>query len=332
MKKVINSTEAVVRELCGGMVKAYPDLISLDEDHSIISRKELNVNKVSLISGGGSGHEPAHAGFVGKGMLDAAVCGDVFASPSIMQVYHAILQTASDKGTLLIIKNYTGDMLNFEGAAAMAIEDDGVRIESVCVNDDVAITDIAERRGVAGTLFVHKIAGALAEEGASLQEVKAVAEKVIKSIRTMGFALTSCTVPARGNPTFDLGEGEIEIGVGIHGEAGIFRREMATASVIAQEIVDRIVTDLPYNADDEVALLVNGLGGTPIQELFILNNEVEKILRRRDVRVYKTMVGNYMTSIDMAGASVTLLKLDGELKRLLDAPADTIAWKTCPKG
>ena len=332
MKKVINSPKAVVKELCSGMVKAYPNLISLDEDHSIISRKELNVNKVSLISGGGSGHEPAHAGFVGKGMLDAAVCGDVFASPSIMQVYQAILQTASDKGTLLIIKNYTGDMLNFEGAAAMAIEDDGMSVEKVCVNDDVAITDATKRRGVAGTLFVHKIAGALAEEGATLQEVKAVAEKVIRNVRTMGFALTSCTVPAKGEPTFDLGEDEIEIGVGIHGEAGVFRRKMASASVIAQEIVDRIVMDLPYNADDEVALLVNGLGGTPMQELFILNNEVRKILEHRDIIVYRTMVGNYMTSIDMAGASVTLLKLDAELKRLLDAPSDAIAWKTCPKS
>jgi dihydroxyacetone kinase len=332
VKKVINSTEAVVKELCSGMVKAYPNLISLDEDHGIISRKELNVNKVNLISGGGSGHEPAHAGFVGKGMLDAAVCGDVFASPSTMQVYHAILQTASDKGTLLIIKNYTGDILNFEGAAAMAIEDNDIKVEKVCVNDDVAIADITKRRGVAGTLFVHKIAGALAEEGATLQEVKAVAEKVIRNVRTMGFALTSCTVPAKGKPTFDLGEGEIEIGVGIHGEAGIFRREMATAGVIAQEIVDRIVTDLPYNADDEVALLINGLGGTPIQELFILNDEVRRILGQRGIIVYRTMVGNYMTSIDMAGASVTLLKLDSELKRLLDAPADTIAWKTCPKA
>jgi dihydroxyacetone kinase len=332
VKKVINSAEAVVKELCSGMVKAYPNLISLDEDYSIISRKELNVNKVNLISGGGSGHEPAHAGFVGKGMLDAAVCGDVFASPSTMQVYHAILQTASDKGTLLIIKNYTGDILNFEGAAAMAIEDDAISVEKVCVNDDVAIDDVTKRRGVAGTLFVHKIAGALAEEGATLQEVKAVAENVIKNVRTMGFALTSCTVPAQGKPTFVLGEDEIEIGVGIHGEAGVLRTQMTSAGEIAKDIVDRIVTDLPYKANDEVALLVNGLGGTPMQELFVLSGEVQDILEQMGILIYKTMVGNYMTSIDMAGASVTLLKLDSELKRLLDAPADTIAWKTCPKA
>jgi len=332
VKKVINSTEAVVKELCSGMVKAYPNLLSLDKDHSIISRKELNVNKVSLISGGGSGHEPAHAGFVGKGMLDAAVCGDVFASPSIMQVYHAILQTASDKGTLLIIKNYTGDMLNFQGAATMVREDDDIKLDSVCVNDDVAISNVRNRRGVAGTLFVHKIAGALAEEGATLQEVKAIAEKVIRNVRTMGFALTSCTVPAQGKPTFVLGKDEIEIGVGIHGEAGVLRTQMTSAGEIAKDIVGRIVTDLPYKTNDEVALLVNGLGGTPMQELFVLSGEVQDILEQMGILVHKTIVGNYMTSIDMAGASVTLLKLDAELKRLLDAPADTIAWRTCPEA
>jgi dihydroxyacetone kinase DhaK subunit len=329
LKKIINSTQMVVRELCEGMVKAYPEAISWDEQYNIISRRERSTNKVNLISGGGSGHEPAHAGFVGKGMLDAAVCGDVFASPSIMQVYNAILHTASEKGALLVIKNYAGDMMNFEGAADMAIDDDGITVEKVCVNDDVSIDNVPERRGVAGTLFVHKIAGALAEEGASLQEVKAVAEKVIKNVRTMGFALKACTVPAKGEPTFELGENEIEMGVGIHGEAGVFRGELGTANEIALKIVDRIIADLPFTTDDEAALLINGLGGTPMQELFILNNEVRKILDQKGITVYRTMVGNYMTSIDMAGASVTLLKLDIEIKRLLDAPADTISWKTC---
>ena len=332
MKKIINSPESLVGEFCKGMAEAYPNLVSSDCNHNIIYRKDRDLNKVNLISGGGSGHEPAHAGFVGKGMLDAAVCGDVFASPSIIQVYNAILGTRSTKGTLLIVKNYTGDVLNFQAAAAMAREDDNINVESVCVNDDVAIDNIENRRGVAGTIFVHKIAGALAEEGATLQEVKAVAEKVISNVRTMGFALTSCTVPAQGRPTFDLGEDEIELGVGIHGEAGIMRRKLVGAREIAEDILNRIVPDLPYNGGDEVVLLINGLGGTPLQELFVLSHEVRNILKQMGITVYKTMVGNYMTSIDMAGASITLLKLDSELKRLFDAPAETIAWKTCPEA
>jgi dihydroxyacetone kinase DhaK subunit len=329
LKKIINSTQTVVKELCEGMVKAYPEIISWDAQNNIISRRERSTHKVNLISGGGSGHEPSHAGFVGRGMLDAAVCGDVFASPSIMQVYNAILQNASEKGVLLIVKNYAGDMMNFGGAADMAIEDDGKIVEKVCVNDDVSIVNPPDRRGVAGTLFVHKIAGALSEEGASLQKVKAGAEKVINNVRTMGFALKACTVPAKGEPTFLLGENEIEMGVGIHGEAGVVREELGTANEIAQKIVDRVIADLPFAADDEVTLLVNGLGGTPIQELFILNKEVRQILDKKSIKVYRTMVGNYMTSIEMAGASITLLRLDSELKRLLDAPADTIAWKRC---
>lgn len=329
MKKIINSTKMVVKELCEGMVKAYPEALSWDEQNNIISRRERSAHKVILISGGGSGHEPSHAGFVGKGMLDAAVCGDVFASPSIMQVYNAILYNTSEKGVLLIVKNYAGDMMNFGGAAEMAIEDNDITVEKVCVNDEVSIDNLSERRGVAGTLFVHKIAGALAEEGARLQEVQAVAEKVIGNVRTMGCALKPCTVPAKGEPTFQLGENEIEMGIGIHGEAGVVREELGTANEIAKKIVDKVAEDLPFAADDEVALMVNGLGGTPIQELFILNKEVRQILDQKRIKVYRTMVGNYMTSIDMAGASITLLRLDDELKRLLDAPADTVAWKTC---
>jgi len=329
LKKIINSTETVVKELCEGMVKAYPSALTWDEQNNIISRREHATKKVNLISGGGSGHEPSHAGFVGKGMLDAAVCGDVFASPSIMQVYNAILQNASEKGVLLVIKNYAGDMMNFSGAADMAREDDEIHVEKVCVNDDVSIVNPSERRGVAGTIFVHKIAGALAETGASLQEVKAVAEKVIDNVRTMGFALKPCTVPAKGEPTFSLRENEIEMGIGIHGEAGVVREVLGTATVIAEKLVGKIVADLPFSAGDEVALLVNGLGGTPIQELFILNKDVRNVLDQKRIKVYHTMIGNYMTSIDMAGASVTLLRLDAELKRLLDAHADTAAWKTC---
>lgn len=329
MKKLINGPESVVEELCGGMAKAYPKLLSWDRDHMVISRQTRSSGKVVLISGGGSGHEPAHGGFVGKGMLDAAVCGDVFASPSIMQVYHGIVDNRSDAGTLLIIKNYTGDVLNFEGAAEMAVEDDGMVVEKVCVNDDVAIEESARRRGVAGTLFVHKIAGALAERGASLSEVKAVAEKVIANVRTMGFALTSCTVPAQGKPTFDLGEREIELGVGIHGEAGVSRIELAPSETIARQLLDRIVPDLPYSTGDEVAVMINGLGGTPLQELFILSRDVATILDDRGLSTYRTLIGNFMTSIDMQGASVTLLRLDDQLRDLLDDPADTAAWTSC---
>ncbi|MBN2323659.1 MAG: dihydroxyacetone kinase subunit DhaK [Spirochaetes bacterium] len=329
MKKIINSTQTVVSELCEGMVKAYPKIVAWDRASNVIHRLKPSSGKVTLISGGGSGHEPSHAGFVGKGMLDAAVCGEVFASPSIMQVYRAIQSTVSDKGVLLIIKNYAGDMMNFSQAAEMAIEEDGILIGTVCVNDDVAIDRVSERRGVAGTVFVHKIAGALAEEGADLREVKAVAEKVVRNVRTMGVALEACTVPAKGEPTFSLGPEEIEMGVGIHGEAGVFRGTMKSAADLAEEIVGRIVSDLPFKSGDEAALLINGLGGTPLQELFILNNEARKIVDGKGITVYRTLVGNYMTSIDMVGASVTLLRLDDELKRLLDAPADTAAWKTC---
>ena len=330
MKKIINEPENVVLEMCEGLALAYPDIVTLNKKHKIVMRKNLDENKVSLISGGGSGHEPSHAGFVGTGMLDAAVCGDVFASPSTIQVYNAILATQSKKGTLLIVKNYSGDCMNFDGAAEMAIEDDELKVERVYVNDDVAVKDstyTVGRRGVAGTVFVHKIAGALAEKGAGLKEVKAVANKVIANVRSMGFALTSCTVPAKGSPTFDINEDEMEFGVGIHGEPGVAREKIVTADEIAQMITDKIITDLPFRSDDEVVLMVNGLGATPLQELFILNRMVRKILDGNNIRVYKTMVGNYMTSIDMAGASITLLKLDQELKSLFDSPACTPALK-----
>ncbi|MFA6656352.1 MAG: dihydroxyacetone kinase subunit DhaK, partial [Mesotoga sp.] len=214
MKKLINDPKSVVIEMCQGMVKAFPDNLALNEEFMVISRKNPDKNKVILISGGGSGHEPAHAGFVGKGMLDAAVCGDVFASPSVIQVFNAIKHNHSEQGVLLVIKNYSGDVMNFESAAAMA-EDYDIRVDSVCVNDDISIEKKEDRRGVAGTIFVHKIAGALAERGASLRQVKEISQRVIDNVRTMGIALTSCTVPARGKPTFDLEEDKIEVGVGI---------------------------------------------------------------------------------------------------------------------
>ncbi len=330
MKKIINTPESLVVEMCEGMVKAHPEHLAFNTRHKILSRKQLNKHKVSLISGGGSGHEPAHGGFVGMGMLDAAVCGDVFASPSTIQVYNAIVQTRSDKGTLLIIKNYSGDCMNFDAAAEMAEEDDEIQVARVYVNDDVAVKDslyTVGRRGVAGTVFVHKIAGAAAEEGRDLAGVKAVAEKVIANVRSLGFALTSCTVPAKGTPTFRMAEDEIEFGVGIHGEPGIAREKMQSADELACRMVEAIAADLPFVSGNEVALMVNGLGNTPLQELYLLNNSVTRELEARELKIHRTFVGNYMTSIDMAGASITLLKLDDELKALLNAPADTPAWK-----
>lgn len=326
MKKLINEPENVVEEMHQGMSRAFLDKIQVDIGNNIVYRRKEKKDKVKLISGGGSGHEPTHGGFVGEGMLDVAVAGEVFASPSVMQVYEAIKEVASNAGVLLIIKNYSGDVMNFEGAADLA-RDDGIKVETVHVNDDVAIDDPKKRRGVAGTLFVHKIAGALAQRGKDLQAVKAVAEKVIENVRTMGVALKPCTVPAKGEPTFNLSEDEMELGVGIHGEAGVSKENLASAETIAEKIVGKILTELPFEGKSDLALLVNGLGGTPLQELFILNNEVRNILDERDITIHKTIVGNYMTSLDMAGASITMLKLDSEMKELLEAPANTISWK-----
>ncbi len=328
MKKIMNKAEDLVIEMCEGIEKAYPDTLVFTPKYKIMQRKNLNNDKVSLISGGGSGHEPAHAGFVGNGMLDAAVCGDVFASPSTIQVYNAINDTKSSKGTLLIVKNYSGDCMNFDAAAEMAEDDGDVQVERVYVNDDVAVKDslyTVGRRGVAGTIFVHKIAGAAAETGLDLPGVKAVAEKVIANVRSMGFALTSCTVPAKGTPTFTLGEDEMEFGVGIHGEPGTVREKIVGADQLAAKLLDKILGDIPFATGDEVAVMVNGFGASPLQELFVLNNSVAKILAEKGIKIYRTFVGNYMTAIDMVGASLTLLRLDAELKGFIDAPADTPA-------
>lgn len=329
MKKIMNTAESFVYDMCHGLAKAHPEL-EFVEKYKVVKKKVIDRNKVTLISGGGSGHEPAHAGFVGTGMLDAAVCGDVFASPSQIQVYNALKLTASKKGTLMIVKNYTGDCMNFNNAGALA-KDDGIEVDAVYVNDDIAVKDslyTQGRRGVAGTVFVHKIAGAAAEQGKSLPEVKAVAEKVIANIRSFGFALTSCTVPAAGSPTFEIGEDEIEFGVGIHGEPGRKREKLISADALAARIVPDIAEDLKLVKGEEIALLINGFGGTPLQELYLFNNSVTNELEKAGVKIYKTLVGNYMTSIDMAGASVTFLRLDDELKGYLDYPVSTpaITW------
>ncbi|WP_026590625.1 dihydroxyacetone kinase subunit DhaK [Bacillus sp. UNC437CL72CviS29] len=328
MKKIINQPETLVMEMCNGMVMAHPEL-ELLKKYKVIKKKEMNENKVTLISGGGSGHEPAHAGLVGKGMLDAAVCGDVFASPSQIQVYQAIKATASKKGTLLIIKNYSGDIMNFKNGAHLATED-GIQVEYVRVDDDIAVEDslyTVGRRGVAGVLLVHKIAGAAAEEGMDLMQVKAVAEKAAANVRTIGLALTSCTVPASGSPTFKLGEDEMEYGVGIHGEPGRKREKIATADELALRMTNDLVKDLGLEDNAEIAVLVNGFGGTPLQELYLFNNAVTRELSKRNIRINRTFVGNYMTSIDMAGVSLTVMKLDDELKTLLSKECNTPAFK-----
>jgi triose/dihydroxyacetone kinase / FAD-AMP lyase (cyclizing) len=326
MKKIINTTDSFVYDMCHGIAKAHPEL-EFVEKYKIVKKKEVNQSKVSLISGGGSGHEPAHAGFVGVGMLDAAVCGDVFASPSQIQVFNALKLTRSEKGTLMIVKNYSGDCMNFNNGAALA-KDEGIEVEAVYVNDDIAVKDslyTVGRRGVAGTVLVHKIAGAKAEQGASLIEVKKVAQKVIDNVRSFGFAFTSCTVPAAGSPTFQIGPDEMEFGVGIHGEPGRKREKIQTAPELAKRIVPDLIEDLKLKKGEVIALLINGFGATPLQELYLLNNFVTNELDAQGIIIHKTMVGNYMTSIDMAGASITLLRLDAELKSLLDYPVATPA-------
>ncbi|MTV49980.1 dihydroxyacetone kinase subunit DhaK [Heliobacillus mobilis] len=329
MKKVINAPEQVVEEMLQGIALAHPQYVRRVEGFDVIVRANAPVaGKVALVSGGGSGHEPSHGGFVGKGMLDGAVAGAVFTSPTPDQVYEAIKAVDGGKGVLLVIKNYTGDVMNFDMAAEMA-EADGIKVAKVIVNDDVAVensTWTTGRRGIAGTVFVHKIAGAKAETGADLEAVQQVAEKVIANVRSMGMALTPCTVPAAGKPGFTLAENEVEIGLGIHGEPGTHREELRSADETTAHLMEKILADLQLAAGDEVAVLVNGLGATPLMELYVVNRKVHQILGDAGMKIAKTLVGNYMTSLEMAGFSISLLKLDGETKELLFAAADTPAF------
>lgn len=328
MKKFINEAALVEDQMVRGMVKAYPQYLRKLECGNVVVRAEKKEGRVALISGGGSGHEPAHGGYVGKGMLDAAVAGAVFTSPTPDQIYEGIKAIATDAGVLMVVKNYTGDVMNFEMAADMA-EMEGITVKYVVTNDDVAVKDslyTVGRRGVAGTIFVHKIAGALAEAGGSLDEVKAVAEKVIANVRTMGAAIAPCTVPAAGKPGFQLAEDEMEVGIGIHGEPGTHRESMKTADETTDMLLERILADIDYSGQ-EVAVMINGAGATPLMELFIINNRVADVLEEKGIKVYKTFVGEYMTSIEMQGFSISLLRLDDEMKKLLDAPADTPAWR-----
>lgn len=328
MKKLLNNIANTETEMIDGLCKAYPQYVRRLADTGVVVRTEKKKGKVALISGGGSGHEPAHGGYVGYGMLDAAVAGAIFTSPTPDQVYEGIKAVATGQGVLMIVKNYTGDVMNFEMASEMAQMDD-IAVDYVVVNDDVAVKDslyTTGRRGVAGTVLVHKIAGAKAEQGATLAEVKQTAQKVIDNVRTMGMAITPCIVPAAGKPGFELGEDEMEIGIGIHGEPGTHREPLKKANEIAEHLLEKILADIDYSGK-EVAVLINGSGGTPLMELFVINNHVHDVLTKKGIRIYKTLVGNYMTSIEMCGFSISLLRLDGELKELLDAPADTPAFR-----
>ncbi|WNI27127.1 dihydroxyacetone kinase subunit DhaK [Streptomyces sp. ITFR-16] len=324
---LINVPETVVADGLRGMAAAHPEL-TVDVENRVVVRRDAPVaGKVALVSGGGSGHEPLHAGFVGPGMLSAACPGEVFTSPVPDQMVRAAAAVDSGEGVLFVVKNYTGDVLNFEMAAELA-DEEGVRVAQVLVNDDVAVTDslyTAGRRGTGATLFVEKIAGAAAEEGAPLDRVAALARQVNEASRSFGVALTSVTTPAKGSPTFDLPPGELELGVGIHGEPGRERRAMMTAREIADFAVDAVLEDLRPHGP--VLALVNGMGATPLLELYGFNAEVQRVLSERGVVVARTLVGNYVTSLDMAGASVTLCQVDEELVRLWDAPVQTPALR-----
>ena len=330
MTKLINDPNNVLNDMIDGIVAAYPEYVKKLEGFNVIVRNEKKKNKVALVSGGGSGHEPAHAGYVGYGMLDGAVCGEVFTSPTPDQVYEAIKATDDGEGVLLVIKNYTGDVMNFEMAKEMA-EMDGIKVEEVIVNDDVAVENsiyTAGRRGIAGTVFVHKIAGAKAEMSGSLEEVKAVAEKVISNVRTMGMSLSSCIIPAVGKANFEIGHDEVEIGMGIHGEPGTHREKISSADSVAEQLMSKIFSDIELKGGDEVSVMINGLGSTTNMELFIVNKKVNEILKDKGIEVYKTFVGEFMTSLEMAGCSISILKLDDELKELLEDSADTPAFKS----
>lgn len=326
MKKIINDPNAVVEEMLKGIEIANPNVI-YDREGVVIARKQ-KTNKVGLVSGGGSGHEPAHAGYVGYGMLDAAVSGNVFASPSPDRVLKGIQLADAGQGVLLIIKNYAGDIMNFEIAEELA-SFEGINVEHVIVKDDVAVADSdtsTGRRGIAGTVFVHKIAGAKAETGAELSEVKRVAQKTIDNVRSFGVSLSACTIPAVKEAGFTIEEDQMEIGMGIHGEAGIEKTKLKTSKEIAEIFAEKILADKDYG-NSEVAVMINGLGATPLMELYILAGDVNDVLVSRGLKPVKYFVGNYMTAIEMAGASCSILQLDEELKELLFSPCDTPALK-----
>jgi phosphoenolpyruvate---glycerone phosphotransferase subunit DhaK len=329
MKKLINSPENVVEESLAGFTAAHGDIVALGQPGFIVRRDAPVTGKVGVLSGGGSGHEPMHGGFVGVGMLDAACPGAVFTSPVPDQVLAATKAVDSGRGVLHIVKNYTGDVMNFELAAELAAAE-GIVVRSVVMADDVAVKDslyTAGRRGVGGTVLAEKIVGGCAESGADLDTLAALCEKVGANVRSMGLALTSCTVPMAGKPTFSLGEDEMEVGIGIHGEPGRQRMKLAPADEIAAMLLEPILEDLPFASGDRVLAFVNGMGGTPLIELYVLYNAVARILAGRGIEIARNLVGSYVTSLEMAGCSITLLRLDDELIRWWDAPVHTAALR-----
>ena len=326
MKKLINSPQAVVREALEGMEAAHGDSLRISYDPAYIVRKDAPVKgKAGLISGGGSGHEPMHGGYVGKGMLDAACPGHVFTSPTPDQMYEASKAANGGAGILHIIKNYTGDALNFELAADM-LRGDGIEVQSVLTDDDVAVENslyTAGRRGVGLTVLLEKVLGAAAEKRMRLAEIRSIGDLIRNSGRSMGMALTPCTLPHAGKPSFDLPEDEIELGIGIHGEPGRHRVKIASADEITEMLMDPIIGDLPFKKGDDVLLFVNGMGGTPLIELYIVYRKAAQIAKQRGLTVVRNLVGTYITSLEMAGTSITLLKMDDQLCKLWDAPVDT---------
>jgi phosphoenolpyruvate---glycerone phosphotransferase subunit DhaK len=327
MKKFVNDPKQFVPEMLKGIAAANPDTIKYVPEYNLIMRADAPSNdKVSIVQGSGSGHEPAHVMVVGPGMLDAACPGDVFAAPPSDYVYQTAKLLASDKGVLLLVNNYTGDRMAFEMAQELA-EADGLKVTTLFIDDDVAVKDstwTVGRRGVAGNFFVMKACGAKAEHGAELEEVVRVGEKVNSVTRTMGIALSACTPPAKGAPLFDLGDDEIEVGVGIHGEPGRRRAKIVSANEIVDILLDAVVPDLPYESGDRVALMINGLGGTPISELYLLYGIAADKLAAQGITVARSYVGEYCTSLEMAGASLTLVRLDEEIEALLAAPASVV--------
>jgi dihydroxyacetone kinase-like protein len=326
MKKLINAVDDVVKESLAGFCAAHSDIVRQGVSAPFVLRRDLKQGKVALVSGGGSGHEPLHGGFVGRGMLDAAVPGQVFTSPTPDLILAAVEAADTGGGVLLIVKNYEGDVMNFD----MAREMSGKEVATVITDDDVAVeksTYSTGRRGVAGTLIVEKIVGAAAEEGRRLAELKALGDRVNAATRSIGIALTSCTVPAAGKPTFDLGEDEMEVGVGIHGEPGRRRVKLRSANEIAAEMVDAITADLESRAQGEAILLINGFGGTPLSELYLMYDAVRRRLEPAGCTIARSLVGNFVTSLDMAGCSATVSLLDDEMKRLWDAPVHTAALR-----
>ncbi|HEM9976989.1 TPA: dihydroxyacetone kinase subunit DhaK [Streptococcus agalactiae] len=329
MKKILNQPTNVVTEMLDGLAYVHNDLVHRVEGFDIIARNEEKSGKVALISGGGSGHEPSHAGFVGEGMLSAAVCGAVFTSPTPDQVLEAIKEADEGAGVFMVIKNYSGDIMNFEMAQDMA-EMEGIEVASVVVDDDIAVEDslyTQGKRGVAGTILVHKILGHAARHGKSLQEIKAIADELVPNIHTVGLALSGATVPEVGKPGFVLAEDEIEFGIGIHGEPGYRKEKMQPSKALATELVDKLIESFDAKSGEKYGVLINGMGATPLMEQYVFANDVAKLLEDKGIEVNYKKLGNYMTSIDMAGLSLTLIKLENqEWLEALNSDVTTIAW------